>query len=315
MRAILTLVLGVSAVVLGNYWLNPYLPICRLPVEYSVGTFDERFGLSREEATEALRSAEAVWEESLGRDDVFTFGESGGVRVNFIYDERQREAEAAERAREDLATRGEANEVLIELHRRLVEEYDAYAAEYEQRVSAYEAALAEYNADVERYNQQGGAPADQYAALENRRRQLEAEREEIDALSNRLNGLAEQINSVGSKGNDLVGEYNERVSEFNDNFAHGHEYTQGDYRAREINIYSFVSKEELVTVLAHELGHSLAIGHVENPESLMYYLMKDQPASLSLTAEDKAAFAFVCEAGFFQRLLRSVTGVYNGLIN
>ncbi len=315
MRALVTLVVGLTAVVLGNYWLNPYLPICRLPIEYSVGTFDERFGLSREEAVDALRDAEAVWEDSLARDDLLHFQESGGVRVNFIYDERQREAEAAERARADLATRGEANEVLITLHRQLVEEYDARTAEYDRRVSEYEARLSAYNADVERYNRQGGAPPEVYEELEDRRQDLEREREEIEALSVRLNELAEQINSVGEKGNDLVGEYNERVNEFNDNFAHGHEYTQGDYRAREINVYSFVSKAELTTVLAHELGHSLAIGHVEDPQSLMYYLMREQPTPLTLSADDKNAFAAVCEVGFFERLLGSVRAVYNGLIS
>lgn len=315
MRAIASLTIGLLAVVLGNYWLNPYLPICRLPVGYSIGTFDERFGLSRAEAEGSLRGAESIWEDSLGRDDIFTFQESGGVRVNFIYDERQREAEAAEQARADLATRGEANEVLIELHRQLVAEYEGYEAEYDRRVKAYEAALSKYNADVERYNRQGGAPAEVYKELEDRRRNLETERGGIDALAGQLNDLAERINSVGEKGNDLVGEYNERVNEFNDNFAHGHEYTQGDYRAREINIYSFVSKEELMTVLAHELGHSLSIGHVENERSLMYYLMKDQPSPLSLTEEDKAAFTNACEIGFFDRLLLSMTGVYNGLIN
>lgn len=314
MRAVVTLMLGIVAVVLGNYWFNPYLPICRLPVEYSIDTFDERFGLSREEAENALLSAEVVWEKALGRDDVFTFVDKGGVRVSFIYDERQREAEAAERAREDLATRGDANDVLVELHRRLVEEYDAQAAEYENRLSNYEAELSRYNNDVERYNREGGAPPDVYEELERWRTSLENERLTLNGLSSELNDLAEQINSVGEKGNDLLGEYNERVNDFNDNFAHGHEYTQGDYRAKDINIYSFVSKEELTKVLAHELGHSLSIGHVEEPKALMYYLLKDQPSPIVLAEADIAAFNGACTGDFLTRLWGSVRTVYNSLI-
>ena len=315
MRALVTFAIGLVAIVLGNYWFNPYLPICRLPVEYSIGSFDERFGLGRDEALLALQEAEAIWERSLGRDDIFTYDESARLKVNFIYDERQRSAEEAERARQDLSVRGDANEVLIELHKKLVEEYDAAAAEHASRLAAYEQKLAAYNAEVERYNREGGAPPEAYEELEETKEELEREREEINSLSRTLNGLVDQINDVGSKGNELVGEFNERVRDFNSTFAHGHEYTQGDYNAKEINVYTFVSQEELTLVLAHELGHSLSLGHVETPQSLMYYLMKDQPSPPTLSNEDMAAFRTACEGGFIHRLLRSFSSLYNGLIS
>lgn len=315
MRALLILIVGFSVVALGNYWFNPYLPICRLPVSYSIGQFDEAFGISREEALSALEEAEAVWEESLDRDDIFVYEENTGVSINFIYDERQREAEKADRIRRDLSIRGDANEVLVELHGRLVAEYDAYNAEYEDRLSRYESDQDEYNAEVEKYNREGGAPPDVYGELEEERDRLETERRSINELAEKLTDLAEQINEIGEKGNELVGEYNDRVDQFNDSFAHGHEYTQGDYRGREINVYSFVSHEELVMVLAHELGHSLAIGHVENTESMMYYLMDEQPYPPTLTSEDKEAFSLACEGGFWSRLLGSFKAVYNGLVN
>lgn len=314
MRALVTLVLGLSIVVLGNYWFNPYLPICRLPVAYSIGSFDESFGISRETALLALQEAENVWEESLGRDDIFVYREDSSVHVNFIYDERQREAERAETIRKDLSTRVDANEVLVELHGRLVAEYDTYNPEYQNRLVKYEAAQNAYNEEVELYNRQGGAPPEVYAKLEVERERLEDERRRINDLAEKLTDLARQINEIGEKGNELVGEYNERVDHFNDTFAHGHEYTQGDYRGREINVYSFVSHEELVMVLAHELGHSLAIGHVENPKSLMYYLMEEQSYPATLTKEDKEAFLAACEGSFVSRLLGSVKAVYNALI-
>jgi hypothetical protein len=315
MRALLLFFVGLTVIVLGNYWFNPYLPMCRPPVEYSVGTFDERFGISREDAVAALREAESIWERALDRYDIFTYNDGSRLVVNFIYDERQRSAEAAERARQDLSTRGDANEVLVELHKKLVEEYNTYASEHQTRLAAFEAKQTAYNAEVERYNQEGGAPPEVYARLEKTRTELDRERLEINELSQTLNDLVDQINVVGEKGNELVGEYNDRVRDFNDDFAHGHEYTQGDYNAKEINVYSFVNREELVLVLGHELGHALAIGHVENSQSLMYYLMKEQPDPPTLSVEDMAAFRELCEAGFFARLLGSFQSVYNGLIN
>lgn len=315
MRALLTLVISLTVVALGNYWFNPYLPICRLPVTYTIDNFDEAFGISEEKALLALEEAEAVWEESLGRKDIFEYQDDAQVRISFIYDERQQAAAEAESIRRDLSVRGDANEVLVELHGRLVEEYDTNNIEYQARLAKYEAEQDAYNAEVERYNRQGGAPPEAYEELERERERLEQERKSINELAEKLTDLAVRINDIGDKGNELVGEYNERVESFNDTFAHGHEYTQGDYRGREINVYSFVSHEELVMVLTHELGHSLAIGHVENPESMMYYLMDAQPYPANLTEEDKEAFTLACGGNFGSRLLGSFRAVYNGLVN
>lgn len=315
MRAFITLFVGLAAIVLGNYWFNPYIPMCRLPVEYSIGDFDERFGVTEAEALEALVAAEAVWETALGREDVFEYQDEGPFQVNFIYDERQRQAEAALEAKEDLMVRGDANEVLTELHGRLVSEYETYKAEYDAKLSSYERELAAYNADVERYNDEGGAPPQEYRDLERRRAQLDGKQNELHELFEKLEDLADQINSIGDKGNDLIGEYNELVEDFNHTFAHGHEYTQGDYRGREINIYTFTDKEELVLVLAHELGHALSLGHVDSPNSIMYYLMDEQPRPPELSDEDKEAFNDLCGGNFPRRLLASLQGVYNNLVN
>lgn len=314
MRAFLILVIGLSAIVFGNYWFNPYVPICRLPVSYAIGEFDERFGVSREEALTALALAESVWEEALNRDDIFNYDPEGPFKINFIYDERQRQAEAAEGARAELETRGGANEVLTELHRRLVLEYSTLENEYEERRVAYENNLAAYNAEVERYNAEGGAPEEEYDALKNQRESLDSERQELENMIVRLEGLAEQINEVGDKGNELIDQYNEQVEDFNYSFAHGHEYTQGDYGGRQINIYTFTNQEELVLVLMHELGHALSIGHVEDPSSIMYYLMQDQPYPPQLSGEDREAFRELCEASVPRRLLASLSAVYNSFI-
>jgi hypothetical protein len=286
MRSIYLLFLVLILGALGHYFYRPILPMCSLPVAYTIGYVDDRFGVSEAEAKEALSKAEAVWEDSLGRDDIFLYRENAPLKINFIYDERQRQAEEINRALDELSVRGDANEVLVELHRRLVSEYQAHEVRYEALRSAYEAKLDAYNREVESYNSNGGAQTDVYDNLERRRHELDREREEVNRLGATMNRLVDQINTVGEKGNELIRDYNERVHRFNHAFGHEHEFTQGDYSTREINVYSFSNERELVLVLAHELGHSLSIAHVENEDSIMYYLMGAQPDPLRIGVGD-----------------------------
>jgi len=315
MRGIYMALLIISLLFAGNWWFGSRGLACRMPVSYTIGQFDERFGISESEARLALTEAEAIWESAIGRDDLFVYEEDSKLQINFIYDERQRQAEATERAKDDLETRGEANTVLVELHRQLVAEYRSHEIVYEERRVAYENRLSAYNAEVERYNKDGGAPPDVYESLEKTRNELDAERLEINKLSEELNGLSVRVNEIGEKGNALIDVYNTRVYQFNDTFADDEEYTQGDYRSRQINVYTFTDHRELVLVLAHELGHSLAIDHVENPSSVMYYLMGGQTDPPALTDEDRAGFKNACEQGIFGRLMVVPRMLYNSLIN
>lgn len=314
MKVVYGVLLLVVIILAGNWWYGSIGLVCKVPVAYAVGTFDERFGITRSEANRALADAEAVWEQALGRD-VFVYDENSKLKVNFVYDERQRQVEAADQAKNNLDSRSEANQVLVELHKKLVSEYRSYEATYEKRRVAYEAALSAYDQEVERYNASGGAPPDAYASLEARRAELDRERQEINTLGEELNDLVDRINEIGDKGNELIGEYNEQVMTFNDTFVGEEEFTQGDYRGRQINIYTFNDHRELVLVLAHEFGHALSLDHVENERSIMYYLMGRQNDPPSLTAEDRAAFERSCAddglSGFFSPLVL----MYNSVIN
>ncbi len=307
-RLILVLLVGLLIAATANYVFGSFSLPCHLPVRYSIGQFDDRFGLDRSEAIAALAEAEAIWESAIGSDDLFVYDEEGSVLVNFIYDERQQEVDAASSALDDLDLRGDANQVLVELHAKLVAEYEANEAEYEAMRASYDADLIAYNADVARYNESGGAPPDVYAELERTKDGLDTRRAKINTLGDKLNNLSERINEISTKGNELIYEYNQRVNAFNDTFVHEEEFTQGDYQGRRINIYTFESHSELVLVLAHEFGHALSLGHVNDPQAIMYYLMGEQPVDAVTTEADLIEYSAICEANMFEKLW----AVYNG---
>lgn len=315
MKWIASVVLIAALLVAGNYWYASMGLVCKLPVSYSIGDIDERFDLSEADVLAAATKAENIWEEALEDKNIFNYEEGASLQINFIYDERQANADAASQVLEDLDTRGEANEVLVELHGQLLKEYEGYEEEYQTKRQQYEEKLDAYNEKVEKYNSSGGAPPEVYEELEKERKELDDERVEINDLADQLNELSQRINSIGEKGNELIDEYNNRVYQFNDSFVHDHEFTQGDYRSREINIYTFSDERELVLVLAHELGHALSLGHVENEASVMYYLMGEQSTPLTLTEEDRQSFEETCSDSWFGVLLNPLKVLYNSLIN
>ncbi len=68
--------------------INYYLP-CTLPITYSIGTFDTRFGIGKEEFLADMARAEKAWEGVAGKE-LFHYVETGGVlTLNLVYDSRQ----------------------------------------------------------------------------------------------------------------------------------------------------------------------------------------------------------------------------------
>lgn len=287
----------VAVISAGAFQYYSVASVCKVPLEYRIGQFDDGFSIDKDEAKLALMEAESVWEEATGQN-LFTYSEDADFTVNFVFDERQAEANAEETFRERLDATENETETLNEQYTRLTEEYESLQEEYNRAVDSYEANLSAYNQVVAEYNAEGGAPSNVYAELQSDQRALERERQNLNQLARQLNQLVADINELGEEGNLLIGEYNENVERYNELFAGDSEaFTQGDYQGRAIHIYTFKDKNELVTVLAHEFGHALSLGHVEDDSSIMYYLMGGQSTPPKPTDEDLAAYETVCVEG------------------
>lgn len=277
----------------GTYWFTRVEAQCNLPLSYQIGDIDERFDLTHNEARVALMDAEAVWENATGQN-LFRYDEEADFKVNFVFDERQALTEAEKTLRERLDASKDINNAIDDTYATLVKKYNELELQYKDQIEAYERRLNAYNDKVAQYNDSGGAPPDVYEELTEEKEALDREQESINQRAGELNELVKKINRLGEEGNRLVDIHNRHVEVYNETFGDGKEFTQGDFHHDEINVYTFSDRDELVLVLAHELGHAISLGHVEGEASVMYYLMGRQPDELTLSEQDIAAFESVC---------------------
>lgn len=299
------LVLTFSA---SGFWYERVGGVCRVPIEYRVGDIDARFGIDAEELKRIALRAETLWEEALGAD-LFVYDEAAKLPIHFVFDDRQENAVLEAELREDLEAKEGMSEAVSAQYEKSIAEFRSLKKQYESRVVAYEEALKKYNAEVREWNEKGGAPEDVYAELEEREEELQDDYRVLGTLTESLNTLVAELNAMGARGNAIVADYNTIVAEYNTRFNEGEEFTQGDYTGNAIHIYQFDTEDELVIVLAHEFGHALSLGHVDNSTSIMYHFMKDQRVAEGATAEDIAEYVAKCKDASI------VTHIRQNLIN
>ncbi len=280
----------------GSYWYFVAEAVCPVPMEYRIGAIDSRFNISQEEVQNAVSTAESMWEDASGRN-LFSYADDGKLTINFVFDERQEYANEEEQLRDTLENKESMSEGVRAQYETLFAKYGDLKKSYEARTATYERNLNAYNAEVAEWNEKGGAPQDVFERLKTTEKTLAKEQTQLNAVAADLNSLVQKMNAISAKGNSLITDYNEVVNEYNNRFTEGHEFTQGDYETKTINIYQYDSRDELEIVLAHELGHALSLDHVEGETSVMYHLMGAQTKDIGVTDTDLAEFVRVCGDG------------------
>lgn len=301
-----TITLGVT------YWYNSTAYICPVPLYFKVGEYSANFSLSAEEVLPIIIEAEKVWEEGVGRE-LFTYSPDAEFAINFVFDDRQQNADDQARFLESLDEQKAESDELQEQVDALVAEHEKLKGEYETRKASYDAKLSSYNAKVNEYNQNGGAPPDVFRELNNQQAELGREADNLNRLAGELNQMARDINELSQRGGQLVARYNNNVNSYNERFSEAGAFTQGEFSGDRINVYKFNDTNELRKVLVHEFGHALGIQHVEGPASMMYYLMEEQPDPPILSQYDIDAFKAVCGQG--DEWEHRVRLIIRGLIN
>lgn len=279
----------------GNKFLNKYQP-CQKPITYSIATLDEKFGLSKEEFLNDIAEAEKIWESSSGRQ-LFQYSDSGDLKINLIYDSRQKATDFLKEIglviKDDQAT----FEALNNRYDELLLAYNKQKAKLEALLESHNATKNTYDKDVDRSNKQGGASKAQFEILEQRRIALNNQVALINKESEALNVLVDSVNSTATLLNKLINTLNLKIDNYNIvGTSNGQQFNEGEYisdgRIATINIYQFNNKTELISVLAHEFGHALGMEHVDNRQAIMYYL--NESGGEKLTEDDLNELSRVC---------------------
>lgn len=267
---------------------------CDTPRTYAIGTIDPKFYLSDKDVRDALAQAESIWEKPLGKN-LFQYDRNGEVVVNFVYDKRQETAIKNKVLTTKIDSAKNSADSIKQDFTAMKVVYEQKEAAYNNLLAQYSTKLSAYNQEVDYWNSQGGAGETEYQKLQTEKAGLDATKSRLGVMVDELKLLSQQINDRIAAYNTIVGNVNENVNQVNS--TAGEEFNEGLYQSdkngERITVYEYTSKQELIRVLAHELGHALGLEHNDNPESIMY--RRNDSKNMTPTMEDILAVKIVCK--------------------
>lgn len=257
-----------------------------LPVEYSLGTFDSRFGITQERFLQIADEAKKIWNDAAGKE-LFRSSDAGPMKVNLIFDWRQEQLLAAKAARAGLDESGRSFEQLKTEYEERERSVEPYKSSFEESAQSLKVHKDEYNARVARWNEGGKNSEGEYQYLQTRKKELEDEQAALNQKRDELNAKGEALNELADELNAVAKKLNFDVENFNGKYVQTRDFEKGVFDGSAINIYEFEKEDDLRMTLVHEFGHALGIGHAENPRAIMYRKLAVQDLNdIHLTDDD-----------------------------
>ncbi len=269
---------------------------CNRPLKFAIGSVDPRFNITADQVKTIAVQAADIWNKASGRQ-LLEYDPNAKLQIKLVYDQRQRESDAADQLNADLENLSVQKTTLDKQYGGLTQKYDQSLADFKSNLADYQKKLDSYDQEVAKWNAQGGAPPPEYDKLTHERKDLDSELKNLQSEESDLKHLADQINGIAAKENNIVSNYNSQVSTFQSEYGGSQEFEKGVFNPSQgIDIYQFRAADDLRMTIAHELGHALGMQHVQNPKSIMYYLMQDQDLkNPAPTAEDMVELKSVCK--------------------
>jgi hypothetical protein len=260
--------------------------ISGFPKNYALGTFDSRFGLSRERFLQIVEEAKRVWEVAAGKD-LFQYREDAHLRVNLIFDWRQERLLKAKEQKAMIDESGSSFDLLRSEYEKKAGAAGREQTAYEESSQSYRTHLDDYNARVARWNEGENRSDTESQYLQSRKKELDDEFAALEQKRRSLKTKVDDLNALGERINMLAKKYNLEVENFNGTFVDQREFEKGIFNGRGIDIYEFEKEDDLKITLVHEFGHALGLEHVDNPRSIMYRRLAFQDLNeIRLTSED-----------------------------
>lgn len=287
-RLVLNIIALICIIAAGYYfrneiqmtWRNTLSRIrpCRSPITYSINTYDSQFGFTKANIQSSIQRAEKIWESSIDKQ-LFEYKAdgTGDLKINFIYDYRQKATDSMEKIGVALNSDRSSYDALKAKYDTLLANYNSEKSQITILTNTYNTSKSAYEKQIKYWNNRGGAPREEYAKIERDRVDLNKQTEEINRHVNTVNSLVDTIKQVEQVLNDLVETLNLKVEKYNTiGDSTGRQFNEGEYvqdiNGTRINIYQFQDEGQLIRVLAHEVGHSIGLEHIDNPKAIMYYL-------------------------------------------
>lgn len=272
---------------------------CSEPLSFRLGEIDERFSITDDELIALIQEAARVWSDAADTT-VVLYDENGGIAINLVYAEVQQLSDREKQYRDRLEHEEFSITVLENEYRRMNRQYEEEVQKYDEDSRKLQQMINQTNEWVVQKNENGGFNDQDLKRYESRRDEIERRKRDLVQREIMLERKAGELNSKIDFLNEKIEKKNKLVEEYNRTFSGVRKFTQGAYEwtadRGSINIFHFLDKDELRLVIAHEMGHALGIGHVSNPESVMYELMGGQSRpGIKLTTEDIEALKATCK--------------------